>query len=177
MPNYGNITGSTGPDFASGGYKNELLFAPRADFDTIAAPTGAPAALGDKVKVTDDHTFTDGNGWYKWALRLHSPTMKGATVGDDGAQEIEWTQSGDILGDSASTQEQLQNLLNENGITLIQDADCEGGQYVQLGNNCVTPSFKVSFDGKTTKEGKKIYSLEITCKKKYFYSGAVTLKP
>jgi hypothetical protein len=176
MPNYGAITGSTGPDFASGGYKNELLFAPRADFATIAAP-GTPTALGDKVKITTDHTFSTGNGWYSWALRLHSPTITGATVGDDGAQEIEWTAKGDILGDSASTQEQLQNLLNENGLVLMKDADCVAAQYVQLGNDCVSPSFKVSFDGKTTKEGKKVYGIEIVSKKKYFYSGAITMKP
>jgi hypothetical protein len=47
-------------------------------------------------------------------------------------------------------------------------------QYIQLGNDCVTPTFKVEFDGKTTKEGKKIYTVTVVCKKKYFYSYAVT---
>jgi hypothetical protein len=172
MPNYGHITKSTNPEDYSGGYKNELLFSPRSAFTTIAKPTST-AALGDKVSISTSHTFPATTGFFRWAGRLHSATLKGTTVGDDGAQEIEWTGSMDILGDSASTQEQLQNLLNEDGIAMLTDADCQGTDKIQLGNECVSPSFKVEFDGKTTKDGKKIYTVNITCKKKYFYTGTV----
>lgn len=174
MANFANITKNASPEFASGGYKNVLYFAPRSKFTAIAAVM-AYAALGDEIRITADHTFAAGDGFYSWALRLHSPTITGQTVGDDGAQEIEWTASGEILGDSASTQVQMQNLLNEDGICLLKDAECTATKHWQLGNDCVSPSFKVEFDGKTTKEGKKVYKITMVCKKKYSYEGAVTV--
>ncbi len=70
-------------------------------------------------------------------------------------------------------------MLNDNYIFLLKDAEClAGAPYVQLGDECLSPTAKVSFDGKTTKEGLKEYNVELTVKdKKFFYSGAVTSKP
>lgn len=174
MPNFAHIVKNADPAFARGGYKNLLYFSPLSAFTAVAPVTAAPAALGDKVTVPTDHTFAVGDGFWKWALRLHSATVTGATVGDDGAKEMEWTAVGDILGDSASTQEQMQNLLNEDGIFLLRDADCSANQHIQLGDECVSPAVSVEFTGNTTKEGKKVYKVTIVCKVKYFYEGVVT---
>lgn len=174
--NYGTITKSTNPRSYSGGYKNVFLFAPRADFLAISKPVDVPAATGDTVSVTGAHTFTDPKGFFSWDCKTNSVTLKGATVGEDGAQEIEWTAEFMVLGDSASTQEQMQRVLNDDIICLLKEAAClENDSYVQIGDECVSPVFKVEFDGKTTKEGKKEYKVSVACKVKYFYAHAVTM--
>lgn len=175
MAQYAHITRNTDPDFASGGYKNVFLFCPRADFLSLAPVMAAPAAIGDKLTIDTAHTFTAPKGFKEWACRTHSVTLKASTVGEDGAQELEYTAEFEILGDSASNQEQIQAILNDDVIVLLKEADCVAGQHVQLGNNCVSPTIKVEFDGKTTKEGKKLYKVSVTCKKKYFYTAIVTL--
>lgn len=174
--NYAGITKSTNPRSYSGGYKNVFLFAPRADFLSISKPLDIPTAIGDTVTVQASHTFTDPKGFFSWDCKTNSVTIKGTTVGEDGASEIEWSTSFVILGDSASTQEMLQRSLNDDIICLVKEAAClEDDSYVQLGDECVSPTFKVEFDSKTTKEGKKEYTVTVTCKVKYFYAHTVTM--
>jgi len=176
MANYGHITRNTNPSAYAGGYKNVFLFAPRTDFTAIQEPVvGETPDLGETLSIATAHTFPVGKGFFEWACKHHTVTLKGSSVGDDGAREIEWSCEFVVLGDSASTQEQMQRTLNDDIICLIKEADClSDDSYVQLGDECVSPSFTVEFDGKTTKEGKKEYKVTITCKKKFFYSGAVT---
>jgi hypothetical protein len=172
---YAHITKNTNPNAYRGGYKNVFLFAPRRDFLSLSKPPDPGPLLGDALTVAAAHTFTDPKGFIEWECKTNSVTLKGATVGEDGAQEMEWTAEFNILGDSASTQEQIQRILNEDGICLLKEAAClEDDSYVQLGDECVSPVFKAEFDGKTTKEGKKEYKITVTCKVKYFYTGAVT---
>lgn len=174
MSNYAHITAPTGADAASGGYKNVFYFAPVTDFLVLSGVIDPVVDLGDDLTIEAAHTFTSPKGFFEFECVKHSVTIKSATVGDDGAQELEHTATFQILGDSASNQSQLQSLLNADVICLVKEAACGANQFVQLGNDCVTPSFKVEFDGKTTKEGKKVYTVTVVCKKKYFYSYAVT---
>lgn len=175
MANYGHITKNTNPSANTGGYKNVFLFCPRADFLTIETPIDVPVALGDALIIATAHTFGTNKGFYEWACKTHSVTLKSTTVGDDGAKEEEWSAEFVIIGDSASTDEQLRRALNDDGICLIKEADCLAtDSYIQLGDECVSPVFTVEFDGKTTKEGKKEYKVTVTCKKKFFYNAAVT---
>jgi hypothetical protein len=73
----------------------------------------------------------------------------------------------------------LENILNDNCIFLLKDQDClNAGEFVQFGDECLQPTIKLEFDGKTTKEGNKEYKLTGTVKsKKFWYSGALTEKP
>lgn len=174
MANYGHITRNTDPEFATGGYKNVFYFAPKADFLSLKGPITPVVNLGDAVTISAAHTFTAPKGFFTYACKTDSVTLKGTTVGEDGALEMEWSAEFTILGDSASTQEQVQRQLNDDLIALLKDADCATNQYVQLGNDCVSPKFKAEYDGKTTKEGKKEYKITVTCKKKYFYAYTVT---
>ena len=162
-----------------GGYKNVLFFAPVDTFTSIKKPTPTPAALGDKKKITTAHTFGEDDGFISLLSKLHSVTLKGATVGEEGAQSMEWTFEGVILGDNAVLQEELEELLNDNCIWLLKDQDClNSTDFVQLGDECVFPAIKLEFDGKTTKEGMKEYKITGTIKgKKFFYNATVTEKP
>jgi hypothetical protein len=176
MANYATIVKNPNPSANVGGYKNVFLFCPRADFLSIKKPTSAGAVIGDTLDISTAHTFTSPKGFFSWDSKIHSVTLKGTTVGDDGAQEIEWSGEFVVLGDKSSTQEQLQRILNDDVICLLKEADClVTDSYVQLGDECVSPTFKVEFDGKTTKDGKKEYKVTVTCKKKFFYLAAVTM--
>jgi hypothetical protein len=175
MPNYAHIVKNTTPDFASGGYKNVFYFAPKTDFLALSGVVDPEVALGDALTIAAVHTFTAPKGFFSYACKTHSVTLKSTTVGDDGAEELEHNAEFIVIGDNASTQEQLQRILNDDVIAILKDAACGVNQYIQLGNDCVSPTFKVEFDGKTTKEGKKEYKVTVTCKKKYFYNYTVTM--
>jgi hypothetical protein len=171
---YEHIVKPTGADAASGGYKNVFFFAPIADF-LLLKPVITPVVnVGDDLTISAAHTFTAPKGFFEFACRTHSVTLKSTTVGAEGAQELEHSAEFEVIGDSASNQSQMQELLNDDVICLLKDAECGVNQYVQLGNDCFSPTFKVEFDGKTTKEGKKVYKVTVTCKKKYFYNYTVT---
>lgn len=174
MANYASIVASSNPYFAAGGYKNVFLFARRDDFLSLKKPTAAGIVLGDATEINTAHTFTLPKGFVSWASKTNSVTLKGSTVGDDGSKEIEWAATFVILGDSASTQEQVQRQLNDDLVILLKEAAClTNDSYVQLGDECVSPTVTAEFDGKTTKEGKKEYTITVTCKKKFFYNAAV----
>jgi len=174
--NYKNIAKSTSLRADTGGYKNVVLMCPRADFLSIAKPTDTPAALGDENKITTAHTFTDPKGFITWDCKVHSVTGKATTVGEEGSQEIEYSYPFVIIGDSASTQEQMQRLLNDNILWLLKEANClVDDSYVQLGDECLPASAKVEADFKTTKEGKKEWTVTVTSKARYFYTATVTL--
>lgn len=162
----------------AGGYKNVVLWAPRDSFTSIKTPTATPSILGDTLKITTAHTFPADEGFIGWLSKINSVTVTGGTVGEDGANEVEWKTKFVLLGDGASTQEQVVAMLNADNIFLLKDSNClAGGPYVQMGDECNSPVANVTFDAKTTKEGLKEYTVELTGKKKYFYSGTVTLKP
>lgn len=174
MANYGHIVRNTSPSADGGGYKNTVLICPRADFLTFGKPIAEPVALGDSLKISTAHTFAATKGFFSWGCKQHSVTVKGTAVGEDGAREMEWSSEFTLLGDNASTQEQVERTLNDDVILLLKEASCLGTDaYVQLGDECVSPTFTADFDGKTTKEGKKEYKITVTCKKKYFYTAAV----
>jgi hypothetical protein len=162
-----------------GGYKNVVLFAPVADATSWAKPTDTPAALGDRVTITDNHVFSAGNGFISLVTKKHSVTSTAETTGEDGAKSLTWKAKFTILGDSASTLESMQEMLNDDLIFLLKDQDClNATDRVQFGDECTSPDINITFDGKTTKEGLKEYTLELSVKaKKFFYLGDVTEKP
>lgn len=176
MANFSHITTNTNVKAIRGGYKDFLYFCPLSDFSVIAKPLAVPLVLGDEVSINGDHTFLLTNGFFKWELKQKSPTIKGTTIGDPGAHLVQYTGEVTILGDEATTQAQMERLLNTKGICLLKDSNCLAtDEYAQLGDECDTPEFTVEFDGKTTAEGLKEYKLSIkVVAAKYKYTGAVT---
>lgn len=173
--NYSNIVKNANPEAAAGGYKNVFLFARRDNFLSLKRPVPS-STPGSSVLIATAHTFNPPAGFISWACKQHSVTLKGAPVGDDGARQTEWTATFAVLGDSASTQEQMEATLNDDIICLIKESACLiTDAYVQLGDECVTPTFSVEFDSANTKEGMKTYNVTVVCRKKFFYTGAVTM--
>lgn len=160
-----------------GGYQNNFWFAPKTDFLVIATP-GAYAALGDRNKITASHTFGASDGFINWRAKKHGVTHTSETTGDAGSRSFLHKFKVDVQGDDTKTLEQMQDMLNDDIIVLLKDQDCDAAEYVQFGDECLTADFNITFDGKTTSEGLKIYTIEGTVKgKKFFYSGTVTEKP
>lgn len=175
MATYAHRTTPTNARDFRGGYKDVFRFCPIADFATIASPTGSPSAIGDKVKITTAHTWTGTNGYFEYETQQQTVTVSGETVGETGAKLLKHSTKFNILGDDASTQEQIQALLNAKVIAWVKDSKCSATEYVQLGDDCIQPEFSVVFTGNTTKEGSKIYEVTLTVlDAKYFYSGALT---
>jgi len=164
-----------------GGYKNVVLFAPVDTFQSMAHPTGSPSGAGDKVTITGDHVFADPgvDGWISWATKKHSVEGTWESTGEDGAKSITYKYKFTLLGDDASTLEQVRDMLNDDCIFLVKDQDCQNAtEYVQLGDDCLAPTASVSGGSKTTAEGLKEYIVEVAVRdKKFFYSGDVDLKP
>jgi hypothetical protein len=173
--NYAGVAKITNPRQYKGGYKNVILFCPRTDFLAISQPPAVAAAIGDLVTVTGAHTFTDPKGFFSIACKTKSVTLKATTIGDDGSGLLQWSAEFFVLGDSASTQEQLERMLNDDLIFLLKESSClEDDAYVQCGDECDSPTIKVEFDSQTT-DGVKSYKVTLTTTTKYFYNFAVTM--
>ena len=159
-----------------GGYKNVVLFALKDDFLSMAKPTVNLDKLGGKYTITTTHTFPANKGFISHLSKKHSVTTKSASVGEDGSKSLQHTAEFILLGDSASTLEQMTDMLNDDLIFLFKDQDClNTTDYVQFGDDCLSVDCTVEFDGKTTKEGLKEYKVTATVKaKKFFYQGTVT---
>jgi hypothetical protein len=153
-----------------GGYKNVVNFCKVTDFLTTAKP-----AVAGSRSITADHTFGAGKGFTSWLCTKHSVTTTAETTGDVSKSLIHKAKFS-LLGDSSSTLEQVEEMLNDENIFMLKDQDClNATEFIQFGDECSTPDVSVSFDGKTTKEGMKEYTVELSVKgKKFFYSGALT---
>lgn len=160
-----------------GGYKNVVNWTP-VDVVTLAKPApGLAPASGDSLRITTDHTFAAPlvDGWISWLCEQDSVTIKSKTVD----KQLEHTAEFTLLGDDASTQEQLEDLIGDAPVFVFKDANClVATDAVQLGDECKQPKVEVEFDGATTATGQKRYKVTLTVRKaKYFYSGAITAKP
>ncbi|MGN7786810.1 hypothetical protein ACTJIJ_19915 [Niabella sp. 22666] len=174
---YANIVRPSNPLTAKGGYKDNFYFAPTRDFTTIAKPVvSATPVLGEVFTIGTAHTFTSPKGFHNWELKKVSVLGTSTTVGDDGEKLPLFNYELIVLGDSASTQEQVLALLNDDIICMFKDSNClEDEVYVQLGDECNSPTFDVQFDGKTNKEGMKQWKVIVQSNVRYFYTATVTM--
>src|SRR5947209_7947126 len=120
MANYGHIL-KPAPEQARGGYKNSLLVVQKTDITTWGTPTATPAVLGDIYTIAIAHAFATNKGYYEWACKTKSVVGKGAPIGDEGAQQVQYTYEAVVLGDSASTQEQMTRSLNDDLVFFVKD--------------------------------------------------------
>lgn len=172
---YANIKQSTTKG-KSGGYKPALFFSPTAAIETWGRPIANPAAIGDKKKITTAHTFADGLTATKWQAKMHSVKFSSKMVGDPGAGELEHTATIVITGDSAEVTEMVEELMNDESVFWLKDADCiDNDSYIQLGDDCNPAEVQPEFDGKDTKAGQKEWTINIVSKKKQFYLAALPI--
>lgn len=175
--NYSNVKQSTTKGL-QGGYKPALYFAPTADIETWGRPIAVPVAKGDKVKITTAHIFVATKTAVNWQAKMHSVTHKSTPVGDEGSQDLEHSAEVKFLGDDAELHEMVKDLLNDQVAIWLKDSDClTNDSYIQIGDDCNPVTVKPEFDGKTTKDGKKEYTITFTSKAKFFYLAALDIAP
>lgn len=173
MANFGHITKPASPEAARGGYKNELLVVDKADVTAWGSPL-TTSGLGDKYTITTAHTFGVNKGYYSWPLKLKSALVKGASQGDVGMKQVQYTFEGMILGDSASTQEQMHNSLDADSVFFLKDSNClVADSYLQFGDSCDSPEIDVEFDSQNS-DGTKNWKVtgKITGKR-FFYNASL----
>ncbi len=173
MANYGNINNSTQTGKA-GGYKPALYFSEVSDITTWQRPIAIPLVLGDKVKIVTAHTWAAGKAVNKWEAKLHSVKHTSAPVGDPGSQDLMHTAQVVVLGDNPETFEQMLNALNDQKVIWLKDSDCiTNDSYIQIGDDCNPVETVPNFDGFTTADGQKAYTVDFKSKKKFFYLAAL----
>lgn len=174
MANYGHITKPANPEEARGGYKNVILFAQRTDIITWAKPVPDPLTPGSAYTITTAHTFDVNKGYNQWASKTKSVMVKGATIGDPGSSLMQYTFEGVIIGDSASTQEQIHRMLNDDLVFWVKDSNClVNDTYIQLGDECDSPEMSAEFDSMNS-DGTKNWKItgKITSKR-FFYAATL----
>lgn len=176
MANFSHLTQNSNPKTYKGGYKDAAYFCPLADFDVVASTVVVPAAVGDTVKITDDHTFLGTNGFFNWETKQDSVKITSSSVGDAGSRLQRYKAEFSVIGDGEAIQEQIERLQNTKAIFLFKDSAClSNDYYVQFGDECDSPSISAEQDSATKAEGSKVWkvTVEVTAAK-YFYYGAVT---
>lgn len=174
MANYGHITKPANPEAVRGGYKNVILFAHRDDVTTWAKPVFDEATPGSAYTISTAHTFGVNSGYKSWASKTKSVVAKATTIGDEGSGLLQYTFEGVILGDSASTQEQIARMLNDDLVFWVKDSNCLiNDSYLQFGDECDAPTIKAEFDSMNS-DGTKNWKITGTItSKRFFYTATL----
>ena len=176
MPQYSGILNSTQPN-RDGGFKSEIYFNPIVDITTWQRPAGTGTTLGDKSKITVAHTWAATKGAFTWQTKIGSVLLTSESVGDEGAKVIVWTAKFKVLGFDAPTLDQMVNMLNDQVVVFLKDANClVADAYYQLGDDCTPVVASVSSDGKDSlpsSTAQKEFEVTLTSKKLFFYTAAL----
>lgn len=157
------------------GYKSKLYFAKTADIQTWGRPIAVPVAPGDKKKISTAHTFVTDKGAFTLDCKTFSPVGTSETQGDPGEKIPSHTMVVEINGDNAKTLEMFEDMLNDELVIWVGDADClTSDSFVQLGDDCKPADVSWQFNSrKANEQGKKVYTVTITSPKKFFYLAAL----
>lgn len=153
------------------GYKSKLYFAKTSDITTWARPIAVPVAPGDKKKIVTAHTFGASAGAYVLDCKMYSPVGTSEAQGDPGEKVSSHTMVVEINGDNAKTLEMFEDMLNDELVFWVGDADClVSDSFVQFGDDCKPADVSYAFNSrKANEQGKKVYTLTINSPKKFFY--------
>lgn len=153
------------------GYKSKLYFAKTSEITAWARPIAVPVAPGDKKKIVTAHTFAANKGAFTLDCKTYSPVATGETQGDPGEKIPGHTLVVEINGDNAATQEMLEDMLNDDLVFWVGDADClVNDSFLQFGDDCKPADVSFQFNSRKANEtGKKVYTLTINSPKRFFY--------
>lgn len=166
----------TSPQKVASGVAEKLLYAPVADFDTIAVPTAPFTNPGDSITIAGDHTFNAGKGFMEIALAPQKNSVDEKTRGDIGLKGLNSELKVFVPGSYKEAHELVENMLNVPMIFIIKDSESVNeDEYYQLGNASFGAYLDVNFKTGTTKDGQKGFDGTITFDSGLnFYTGVVT---
>lgn len=175
MPNYANIT-TTRPN-VDPGFKPQVYFNQLSEITTWQYPTGAGTTLGDKISIAVAHTWATGKGAWQWATKIGSVSLTKETGGDEGTKTDTWVLTFMVLGVDAATIEQMKNLLNDQLVFWVKDANClVSNYYYQLGDECNPVTVENTFASGTnlpTSTEVKNWTVTVRAKKLYTFEAAL----
>lgn len=156
------------------GYSKDAWILPLSWIDTYADVVGA-AAVGDSKTIDGTHTLVTNKGAIKCYVVPKTVEGDGDAVGDQLAKTFAWKPKILIPGDNPQVCEMVENLLNEDFLLFIKDAQCGSVQFIQFGCDCDPVNVDAaSFKSGTIGNGRKQYELTGLTYCKYFYNGTLT---
>lgn len=169
------------PGNTGSGVSDNFHFAPVSWFDTngIKCPVGPFAALGDEVKITDDHEFLANKGFIKALCAPSKNMMQADSTGELGSKKFLQKFECFLPGTKAELHATIAAILNEPLIVLVKDSDCDGNVVYQGGCDCNYAYVESAvFTTGTLKDGQKGYKItfEYPTGKVQLYEGVIELK-
>lgn len=159
------------------GHSDTVLFAPTSDFTLIALPTGPFLLPGSTKKITANHTFPPNAGWKTFQCKPKSVDPTADAAGEAGGQVPNYKFKCIIKGDDAVINEFVENLLNEDIISLFNDPVCGQTRWIQVGSAC-TPANIAGFafrGGTKSAGGFPEYEFSVESSDRFYYFGDIVM--
>lgn len=156
------------------GHSDVMYLCPTAWITTWAEPLndGTP---GSKKRILGNHTFAAGKGPIQVILKPKSVDPTGDAQGEVGGQVPTYKYKSIIKGDSATIQEFVEDILNEDIVAWYNDPTCGVDAFTQVGGECTAAQISgwAFRGGSKGNGGFKEYEFTIECNDKFFYEGAL----
>ncbi|MGN6293767.1 MAG: hypothetical protein ACTHMV_13570 [Chitinophagaceae bacterium] len=158
---------------AAPGYAANAFIIPLSWIDTFGEPVG-DVNVGNSVTIDESHVLLANKGAIAVYCVPKTIEGNGELVGESLAKKYAWRPKIIIPGDNPVVLETVKNLINENFLLLVKDAECQSEGYIQFGCDCDPCEVDTStFTSGTAGEGRKGYELNLLTYCKFFYNGII----
>lgn len=143
----------------------KVWVAPRDFFATLEEPVGS-GAPGVTMEIATEHTFAALKGWLPLAVKIGGAKLTGTGEGEIGSRREKWTLEAKVSGLTSKQLEMFVNMLNEDMIVVMQDAQCPDAGVWQLGCDCDPATMNWNFDSgvsRGTNPKEHTVTFEATC--------------
>lgn len=111
-----------------------VLYAVKSDFTTLAEPPASPSTQAEKVTISTNHAFAEGNGFREAWVNLDTSKLdleiSGSRYSKSGKAKLSMMIPGDSANISAFVQDDPELII------LVQQNPCQSGAYWQIGTKC-----------------------------------------
>jgi hypothetical protein len=156
------------------GHSDVMRLCP-ASWITTWASTLNDGTPGSKKRIPGNHTFAAGKNPLEVIMKPKSVEPTGDAQGEVGGQVQNYKYKCIIKGDSATIQEFVEDILNEDLVAWFNDPTCGVDAFTQVGGEC-TPAQISGWafrGGSKGNGGFKEYEFTIESADKFFYEGAL----
>lgn len=157
----------------------EVLYATREALSSIAEPPASPTTQEQKVTITANHAFNEGEGFRKMFVNLDKSNLALEGAGDRYSKTNKIMLKCFIPGDSKQVAAMVKD--DPDFLILVRQNPCQSGAMWQVGTKCDLPTIEAgslkwtsgTIDGGTVMG----WEFDLMCYQDtiYFYEGQVTL--
>ena len=169
---YADLNSPQGAD-NMGGTKQYILFAPVADFSTIAPRPASPANIGQLAEITGNHTFGVGKGFLRMYVTLDTGKLMDEVQGERDGRSYKTTVEVFHPGMTKEILGFLRQAKNDQFIVLVPLPD---GKYRQIGTEDFYAEIIGKTDTGTNSSGRRgtTFTIEAMETGPILYSGTIT---